>query len=161
MRSISLTCLHAPIVIKTGTDQQAKWPFVTLNSFQRRASVTQSLSGAIYLSTNHYVKESQRSAWENYTEFDTSNYLVESYEYFSELGILYFEQNRRNPIYMYSEEAFISDNPAEWISDDPGPGPYLVSFFDLFFAWLLDSLTQILRSLVGKSLQCQVHILLE
>jgi hypothetical protein len=74
------------------------------------------------------VEESQRKAWEMYTELDESSYLLESYEYFAELEILYFEQKRRSPIFMLTEQACISDNPEEWFSDDPGTGPYLVRF---------------------------------
>jgi hypothetical protein len=90
-----------------------------LNSFQRRASVTKILSGATFLGINHYVEESQRVAWENYTALDASKYLSESYEYFSELGIPYAEQNQRVPIFSIAVDGTTSD--------DPGPGPYLVS----------------------------------
>jgi hypothetical protein len=78
----------------TAMDQKAQLPFVTLNSFQRRASVTLSLSGALYLSINHYVEENDRNAWETYATLDEANYLSESYEYFEDLDY-YMKNNWR------------------------------------------------------------------
>jgi hypothetical protein len=136
-----------------GMEEKAQWPFVTLNSFQRRASVTKSLSGSVFLGSNHYVEESQRSAWETYTAADASNYLSDSYDYFSELGIPYSEQLRQNSIYMFTSETSMID--------DPGPGPYLVSLI-LFFVkrGATTYLTTLRCSLAGRYRLCQVHTLL-
>jgi hypothetical protein len=50
---------------------------------------------------------------------DESNYLVESYNYFDEIGIPYGRQDVRN-ITMATYEGTLPD---------PGPGPYLVRFY--------------------------------
>jgi hypothetical protein len=112
--------------------------------------VTKILSGATYLSTNHYLEESQRSAWETYTALDTSNYLSESYDYFSQLGIFYEEQNRRVPIFLLGANSTTRD--------DPGPGPYLVSF--LCFPSSTITMSYIICSRVGRFLLCLVQSLL-
>jgi hypothetical protein len=90
--------------------------------------VTNILSGATYVGINHYVDESQRSAWEAYAALDPSNYLSESYEYFRQLGIYYTEQNRTVPIYVIAANGTTTD--------DDGPGPYLVRRYTVFLHYL-------------------------
>jgi hypothetical protein len=117
-------------IFDIGIDRNEKWPFVTMTSFQRRAAVALSMSGAVYVAFCHHVEESQRTAWESYTGLDASNYLGDSYKYFESVDAQYFKQLsivmppnstadfQNFPIY----EVFDNKDPAP----DSGLGPYLV-----------------------------------
>ena len=124
---------HLRNLLLLGIERNATWPFVTLSSFQRRAAIARSLSGSLYLSVNHYVTDNEREKWEKYVAEDRDNYIRDSYDYFDEVGIKYFEieaftntttdvlvQKDKFPIFMLNELGEIVP--------DPGPGPYLVSF---------------------------------
>jgi len=54
-------------VIAHGIDHSRKWPFVTLSSFQQRASTARSQSGALDIQISPLVLDAQRAEWENYT----------------------------------------------------------------------------------------------
>jgi hypothetical protein len=119
-------------LITVGIDNNDKWPFVTLKSFQRHASVARSMSKAVFVGFCHYVEEEDRSAWESYTGVDTSNHLIDSYNYFDSMGIPSVKVNdlisvdwmvpgKVLPIY----DLLMNGT----IIQDPGPGPYLVRLF--------------------------------
>ena len=52
-------------LIAHGKDHAREWPFVTLSSFQQRASTALAQSGAIYLHVNPLVSEEDRHEWEH------------------------------------------------------------------------------------------------
>jgi len=54
-------------VIANGMDQSSHWPFPTLSSFQQRASIARSQSGALDIQISPLVLDAQREQWENYT----------------------------------------------------------------------------------------------
>jgi hypothetical protein len=128
-----------------GIDSGNNWPFVTLSSFQRRAAVARSLSGAVFTGFCHYVEDHQRSEWESFNGLDKSNYLTESYNYFESVDIPYYRQNGINapnwtignesyPIFKFSESGAAVP--------DPDAGPFLVRFCSIsaVFGFLLKSL---------------------
>lgn len=63
------------------------WPFVTVPSFQERASTTMKLSGALYFGINPVVPGHLRDQWENYTSGEASKWFRESLEYQHKLGL--------------------------------------------------------------------------
>jgi hypothetical protein len=86
----------------------------------------------VFVGFCHYVEEEDRSAWESYTGVDSSNYLIDSYNYFDSMGIPSVKVNelisvdwmvpgKVLPIY----DLLMNGT----IIPDPGPGPYLVSLF--------------------------------
>lgn len=50
-----------------GSDFSSQWPFVTLSSFQQRASTALKQSGALSISLVPEVTSAQRLEWENFT----------------------------------------------------------------------------------------------
>lgn len=55
-----------------GEEQEAGWPFVTLNRFQERTSTTMTQSGALYVHVNPRVKLDERKEWELYATGEAS-----------------------------------------------------------------------------------------
>ena len=51
-------------IIAHGVDHVRTWPFVTLSSFQQRASTARKQSGALYVHINPMVTEDQKDEWE-------------------------------------------------------------------------------------------------
>jgi len=58
-------------VIAHGVDHEQKWPFVTLSSFQQRASTARSQSDALDIEITPLVKEDNRSDWELFVKENT------------------------------------------------------------------------------------------
>eukprot|EP00977_Amphora_coffeiformis_P018149 scaffold6242_cov168-Amphora_coffeaeformis.AAC.1 len=54
-------------MVAHGQDHENSWPYVTLSSFQERATTVKDLSGVLYLGYNPLVAHANRLAWENYT----------------------------------------------------------------------------------------------
>lgn len=50
-----------------GRDHAKEWPWVTLSSFQERASTALAQSGALYVHVNPRVRADQRDEWEIYS----------------------------------------------------------------------------------------------
>ena len=50
--------------IAHGVDHVKSWPFVTLSSFQQRASTARKQSGAMYVHINPMVTDAQKTEWE-------------------------------------------------------------------------------------------------
>jgi hypothetical protein len=112
-----------------GIDSGNNWPFVTLSSFQRRAAVARSLSGAVFTGFCHYVEDHQRSEWESFNGLDTSKYLTESYNYFESVDVPYDRQIGINsPNWTIGNDSFpifqLSENGTA--IPDTAPGPFLV-----------------------------------
>ena len=49
------------------------WPFVVIPDFAVRAEKIRSLSGAVYINTYHFVEDTQRVEWENFTAKPSSH----------------------------------------------------------------------------------------
>ena len=63
-------------LIAHGIDHVREWPFVSLSSFQQRATTALSQSGAIYLHVNPLVTEQDRYQWEHeYTVGPDGNWM--------------------------------------------------------------------------------------
>ena len=133
--SISLLCTNF-FYDFIALEQNDTWPFVTLSSFQRRAAVTRSLSGAVYLSINHYVTDEDLAGWEKYTAEDPGHYIAESIAYMNDIGIEMYEMpeslnsSAATDVLMPNRttfQIFMSNGSGSPIPD-PGPGPYLVRF---------------------------------
>jgi hypothetical protein len=61
--------------IAHGVDHTRTWPFVTLSSFQQRASTAREESGALYVQINPMVSESDRQEWEEFVVGEDSNWM--------------------------------------------------------------------------------------
>jgi len=57
-------------VIAHGLDHGQEWPFVTVSSFQQRASTACSQSGALDIQISPLVEEDERTAWELFVKED-------------------------------------------------------------------------------------------
>lgn len=76
-------------IVDNGINGTKEWPFVTLSSFQLRASTVKDLSGALYIGINPVVSAANRLEWEKYsTESEDSKWYQESVEYQETLGIM-------------------------------------------------------------------------
>jgi len=58
-------------VIAHGVDHKQEWPFVTLSSFQQRASTARSQSGALDIELTPLVMEDKRTDWEMFVKENT------------------------------------------------------------------------------------------
>ena len=75
-------------LIAHGQDHEISWPFVTLSSFQERATTVRDLSGILYLGYNPLVTHEKRLAWENYTmNHPDAQWYEEGREYQKTIGI--------------------------------------------------------------------------
>ena len=54
----------AVALIAQGVDSDQVWPYVTISSFQQRASTARAQSGTLYVQINPYVRLEQREDWE-------------------------------------------------------------------------------------------------
>lgn len=69
-----------------------EWPFVTVPSFQERASTVMKLSGALYIGVNPVVPGELRETWENYSNHgEAAAWYNEAREYQRKLGIDEFD----------------------------------------------------------------------
>ena len=62
-------------LIAHGVDHTRQWPFVTLSSFQQRASTALHQSGAIYLHINPLVTNGTRREWEQFVVGEDSSWM--------------------------------------------------------------------------------------
>jgi len=117
--------------IAHGVDHFRPWPLTTLSSFQQRSSTAKDLSKALFLSLNPYVKEIDRSKWEEYVVSEDSYWIEQGLEYQKELGLDSFETTLETRVRLKELEANSSSiftvGGNGTIIPDPGPGPYLVS----------------------------------
>lgn len=71
-----------------GVNHSDDWPFVTLSSFQERASTVKVSSGVLYVGFNPIVPKEHLLVWENYTNYNpTAQWYGEAREYQKEIGI--------------------------------------------------------------------------
>jgi len=127
-------------IIAHGVDHLRSWPFVTLSSFQQRSSTARSLSGALFVSINPYVNETQRVEWERYVVSNDSYWIEEGFQYQKQLGLDIFEPTLERSLKQKPDRClqidvgdpprssiFTLENGNEMV-EDPGPGPYMVSW---------------------------------
>jgi hypothetical protein len=127
--------------IAHGVDFELDWPFVTLSSFQERSATARSLSGALFVSLNPVVKDTDRAEWEKFL-VKNSGWIPEGFEYQEDLEVDGFEKQLErlgvgdtgatsltdgSNSTDVRDEIFYVDQGKTWI--DPGPGPYLPSKF--------------------------------
>lgn len=62
-------------VIAHGIDHKRTWPFVTLSSFQQRASTARRQSKALYVTINPLVNTSQREEWEHFAVSEDAKWM--------------------------------------------------------------------------------------
>jgi hypothetical protein len=77
--------------IAHGVDLDREWPFVTLSSFQERSATARSLSGALFVSINPLVKETERAEWEKFV-VEEAGWISAGYEYQEDLELDGFEK---------------------------------------------------------------------
>jgi hypothetical protein len=80
--------------IAHGVDLDREWPFVTLSFFQARAATARSLSGALFVSINPLVKETERAEWEKFV-VEEAGWISAGYEYQEDLELDGFEKVQR------------------------------------------------------------------
>jgi len=59
-------------MIAHGIDHPRKWPYVTLSSFQQRASATRDQSQVLDIELSPLVNDTQRAVWEFFAKEDTN-----------------------------------------------------------------------------------------
>eukprot|EP00977_Amphora_coffeiformis_P019106 scaffold6899_cov183-Amphora_coffeaeformis.AAC.39 len=75
-------------MIAHGVDHNRDWPFVTLSSFQERATTAKDLSGSLMMSFMPVVTHSNRLQWENYTLNDPDNkWYHDAIDYQEQVGL--------------------------------------------------------------------------
>jgi len=75
-------------IVAHGMSLDDSWPFVTLSSFQERASTIKKLSGALYIGINPVVTPDNREKWEWYsTQSEDSKWYHDGRIYQQSLGI--------------------------------------------------------------------------
>jgi hypothetical protein len=77
--------------IAHGVDHKRDWPFLTLSSFQERSATARSLSGALFVSINPLVKETERDEWEKFVVKE-AGWISAGYEYQEDLELDGFEK---------------------------------------------------------------------
>jgi hypothetical protein len=80
--------------IAHGVDHKREWPFLTLSSFQERSATARSLSGALFVSINPLVKETERTEWEKFV-VEEAGWISAGYEYQEDLELDGFEKVQR------------------------------------------------------------------
>lgn len=75
-------------VVDEGLSSERRWPFVSLSSFARRATVAKDLSGVLYIGMNPVVQHADRDEWERYSNLEeNSGWYRESVEAQEIMGI--------------------------------------------------------------------------
>jgi hypothetical protein len=77
--------------IAHGIDHDKSWPLLTLSSFQERSATARSLSGALFISLNPVVSDTQRTDWEKFV-VKKSGWIQEGFEYQEDLEVDGFEK---------------------------------------------------------------------
>lgn len=75
-------------IIAHGVDHLRSWPFVTLSSFQQRASTARKQSGALFVHINPMVHATQKEEWESFVVSEDSYWIGEGLEYQQNIGLL-------------------------------------------------------------------------
>jgi hypothetical protein len=112
-------------VIAHGIDHSKSWPFVTLSSFQERASTMRSNTDILQVSLHNLVTEDDRDEWEGYVVSSTSQWMGNAVDYQESVGL-------DKLIFDYGEDfTKATSYPIVTISDEyervpvSGGGPYL------------------------------------
>lgn len=74
----------AVAVTSHSADTNATWPFLTVSNFQQKSVAARKQSGVLFTSVVPKVDYKQRSAWENYTQVDPSNWMLDGLQYQSQ-----------------------------------------------------------------------------
>ncbi|CAB9517624.1 Receptor-type guanylate cyclase gcy [Seminavis robusta] len=78
-------------IIAHGVDHEKSWPFVTLSSFQQRASTARKQSGALYVHINPMVEDIEKGAWEEFVVSEDADWVQQGLDYQKDVGLLGFE----------------------------------------------------------------------
>jgi len=113
-------------------DQNSTWPFQTLSNFHARGANARSMSGALSVSLNHMVNESDRLLWESYVLGSASHWVDDGHTFQSNLGLDSFESTENVEYHSLSEEnvdpLHIVDSVTGVHSTEVGTGPFLVAW---------------------------------
>jgi hypothetical protein len=114
--------------IAHGIDHSRNWPFLTLSSFQERASTMRSNSNVLQVSLHNLVTEDDRDEWEEYAVSSASQWIGNAIDYQESVGLDKF-------IFDYGEDfTSATSQPIVTLSDEhervpvSGGGAYLPSW---------------------------------
>lgn len=77
-------------LVAHGIDNGNEWPFLTLTSFQQRASTALKQSGALYVHVNPIVNTDKREQWESWVSQEAPKWIEEGLQYQQQVGTFDF-----------------------------------------------------------------------